>query len=363
MPRPQDASSDPIEQIETTIDTLLSDSALVDTAAVDTTGADTTDAITQIGREVGEAGRLIAAGEWELVVDRMYEGLGDLLVVFIPNLFGALFVFLLFYVLYRVVATLLQRVFKRSKKVDSGLENLLMKTYRVVALSFIGVLVLDQFGFNVAALLAGLSIAGIAVGFAARDSLENFISGITILLDKPFRVGDNVVVEDIFGTVEDITLRSTRLRTLNNQIMVMPNIHMINQKLINHTMLGIVRIEIPFGIAYKEYPQQAREVVLKLTEGDERLHEDYKPQVVVTGLNDSSVDLSLRLYLRNPKLEIPIRFEYIEKVREALREADIEIPFPHLQLFIDEAKAFNDTFLMQPRLPAARPPDPEPPSA
>jgi small conductance mechanosensitive channel len=265
-----------------------------------------------------------------------------LLVEFIPKFISAVFVLLLFYIAFRVLLKVINKLLGRSKHVDAGLHNLIVRTFSVVAWSFIFVMVLAQFGINVTALLAGLSIAGIAVGFAARDTLENFISGVSILLDRPFRIGDNIVIDGTFGTVIEITLRSTRLRTQNSEIMVMPNIQMINQKLINHTMLGIIRLEIPFGIAYKEYPQAAREAVLKLTEGDDRLHPEFPPHVVVVAMNDSSVDMRLRIFLKDPKQEIPIRLEYVEKVREALRKADIEIPFPHLQLFVDEAKAFED---------------------
>jgi small conductance mechanosensitive channel len=147
-------------------------------------------------------------------------------------------------------------------------------------------------------------------------------------MDSPFRVGHFVEIEDVKGTVLEITLRSTRVRTLNNQIMVLPNSQMINQKLINHTVLGIVRIEIPFGIAYKEYPQEARKVVLATASEDPRLHPDFPPTVVVDELSDSSINMVLRLYLRDPSQEMELRFEYVEKVREALREAGIEIPFP-----------------------------------
>ncbi|RMH54483.1 MAG: mechanosensitive ion channel family protein [Bacteroidetes bacterium] len=351
----QEAAAPPQQVADSLAAAVDSATASVDSAAgLDSAAADTSlNAIDHIGREVGEAGRLLISGEWELFWTRLYEGLAGLVVSFIPRLLTAIFVLILFYSLYRAVDSVLHRVLHRSRRVDRGLENLLVKTYRIVAWVFISILVLDQFGVNVTALLAGLSIAGIAVGFAARDTLENFISGITILMDKPFRINDFIEVADTYGQVEEITLRSTRIRTLNNQLMVMPNIQMINQKLINHTILGILRVEVPFGIAYKEYPQQAREVVLKLTEGDDRLHPDYPPQVVVTALNDSSVDLSLRLYLADPSKAVPVRFEYIEKIREALREADIEIPFPHLQLFVDEAKAFERSFLMQPHLPVS----------
>jgi len=212
----------------------------------------------------------------------------------------------------------------------------------VIAWMFILVMVLAQFGVNISALIAGLSIAGIAVGFAAKDSLENFISGITIMIDRPFRVGDQVVVDGTYGTIEHITLRSTRLRTLNNEVMVMPNVSMINQKLINNSLHGLLRVDILFGIAYKESPREARDVVIKLPQGDDRILQEPAPTVVVTDLGDSSVNMALRLFIRDTSLEVPIRFEYTEKVFNALKAADIEIPFPHLQLFIDEAKGLQD---------------------
>ncbi len=336
-------------------DSVAADTTAADTTAAQTAAADTLDTFSQLNRNLTEAGDLLLSGEVNLFLARLYEGLAGLVVALIPRLFGALFVFLLFYVIYRAMRTLLRRGLKRSKYIDAGLESLLLQTFRLVALLFIGIMVLGQLGVNITALVAGLGIAGIAVGFAARDTLENFISGVTILIDRPFRIGDNIVIEGTFGTVKTITLRSTRLRTLNNEIMVMPNTQMINQKLLNHTMITPLRVEVPFGIAYKEYPQQAREIVLALPEGDDRLDATHPPQVAVTALNDSSVDMVLWIYLKNPKLEVPIRLEYIEKIREALRQADIEIPFPHLQLFVDEAKAFDNTTLMQPMLPPSTP--------
>lgn len=334
----------------------LADPQQADTLLSDTSqAADTTDGITAIGEMVGDAGRLLLSGEYDLFAVRLYGGLADLIVALIPKVLLAVFVFILFYAVYRALYSILRQVVDRSKRVDKGLQNLLIKTYRVVGTLFISLMVLDQLDVNIVTLLTAFGIAGIALGFAARDTLENYISGITILLDKPFRIGDNILIEDVYGTVDEITLRSTRIRTLNHEYMVMPNTHMINQKLINHTILGIVRVEVPFGIAYKEYPQAAREVVLQLVDGDERLHPDYKPSVVVTKLNDSSVDMALRIYLTNPKLEIPVRLEYTEKVREALREADIEIPFPHLQLFVDEAKALEHSFLLNKEWPGTSP--------
>jgi small conductance mechanosensitive channel len=224
-----------------------------------------------------------------------------------------------------------------------------------VAYVFIGFIVLSQLGVPITPLVAGIGFAGIAVGLAARDSLENFISGITILIDRPFRVGDFIEISGQFGKVHEITLRSTRIQTVRNQIIVMPNSQMITQQLINHTMQNTLRVDIPFGIAYKEFPQEARDVVVELAADDDRILSRPEPTAVVTEIADSSVNMALRFYLRDPSEEIPMRWEYTEKVREALREADIEIPFPHRQLFLDEAKAFEDAPFMQRRTNGSEP--------
>ena len=351
----QQAQEAPPDSIAVPPDSVAASPDSAAAAATPPQVADSLDTFTQLNRDLSEAGDLLLAGKVNLFLTRLYEGLAGLVVETIPRLFGALFVFLLFYLFYRALRTVLRRLLRKSKYIDIGLENLLLQSFRVAALGFIWVMVLGQLGVNITALVAGLGIAGIAVGFAARDTLENFISGVTILIDRPFRIGDNIIIQGTFGTVKEITLRSTRIRTLNNEVMVMPNTQMINQQLLNHTMVSPLRVEVPFGIAYKEYPQQAREIVLQLAEGDKRLHPNHPPQVAVTALNESSVDMVLWVHLLDPKLEVPVRLEYTEKIREALRRADIEIPFPHLQLFVDEAKAFDDTALMQTLLPPANP--------
>lgn len=309
---------------------------------------DTASTVQQFNDAFSEAVRLLFAGHWEEMVDQLYTGSIALLGEFIPRALIAFLAFAILYIIYWGINAVLFRVLDHSKNIDAGLQNLLLKTYRVVALVFIGVIVLGQLGVNVTALVAGLSIAGIAVGFAARDSLENFISGVTILMDEPFRVGDYIEVGDEFGEVVEITLRSTRLRTVRNEILVMPNTEMITQLVINHTKRSTLRIDIHFGIAYKEKPDAARKVVLPLVADDDRILSSPEPSVVVTELDDSSVNMALRFFLRDPKQELPVKWEYIEKVREALRDADIEIPFPHLQLFVDEAKAFADAPFMRP---------------
>jgi small conductance mechanosensitive channel len=324
------------------------------TPPADTTGAvpppDTNSVASGLGNinsELGRAISLFLEGDFQGMYRLLYENAINVLGLFLENGLKALLAFLVLYVIYKAVDKTLDRVLEHSRRVDAGLQSLLQRSFRVTAYIFIGSMVLGQLGVNVTALVAGLSIAGIVAGFAARDSLENFISGVTILVDQPFKVGDYIVVEDQYGQVDEITLRSTRIRTVRNEVMVLPNTQMITQPVVNHTKQNTLRVDIEFGIAYKEYPEEAREVLLPLVEDDDRILPRPEPTVVVTEMADSAVNMVLRMYLRDPSEELAVRWDYTERVREALREADIEIPFPHRQLFLDEAKAFAGTPLLE----------------
>lgn len=315
--------------------------------------------IGQINNAFGRAIGLFLEGRFEEMYHLLYGNLINVTGLLLANGIKAFLAFFILYVIYRALDSGLDQVLTRSTAVDAGLQSLLQRTYRVVAYLFIGIIVLSQLGMPVTTLVAGIGVAGIAVGLAARDSLENFISGVTILIDRPFSVGDFIEVDDQFGRVHEITLRSTRIQTVRNEIIVMPNTQMITQQLINHTKQNTLRVDIPFGIAYKEFPEEARQVVLRLPEGDDRILSRPEPTVIVNEMADSSVNMALRFYLRDPTQEVPMRWEYTEKVREALREADIEVPFPHRQLFLDEAKAFADAPFMQKRNGGEEPPDNE----
>ncbi|MFB6271264.1 MAG: mechanosensitive ion channel family protein [Salinibacter sp.] len=330
MALPQSA----VQRLTTAQDTTASNSAAVNQA------------VDRFSNAFSEGLRLFFDGNWVGLYNHLTDGALYLFGLFTQRGLQALAAFLLLYVIYRVLYLTLERGLNRSYSIEPGLQSLLLKTFRVIAFFFIGTVVLDQIGVNVTVLIGGLGIAGIVAGFAARDSLENFIAGVTVLVDKPFRVGDYIEIDDQYGQVDEITLRSTRLRTVRNRIMVLPNTEMITQRVMNHTKRNVLRLDIPFGIAYKERPAEARKVLLPIADEDDRILSEPAPNVVVREMSDSSVDMAFRFYIRDPSQEVPMRWEYTEKVRETLREADIEIPFPHRQLFLDEADAFEGTTLI-----------------
>jgi len=323
----------------------------IPTPPSDTTATDSTlvtQGIEEFSNTFQKALHFLFSGHWDALYDLLSTGLVQLSGVLLQRGLQALVAFLILFLIYRALDKTLFRLLDRSPSVEPGLQSVLLKTFRVVTLIFIGAIVLDQLGLNVTALIAGLSIAGVIAGFAARDSLENFISGVTILVDQPFRVGDYIEVNDEYGQVDEITLRSTRIRTVQNKVIILPNSKMITEQLVNHTKRNLLRVDIPFGIAYKEKPAEAREILLPLVQDDDRILSDPAPSVVSTSMSDSSVEMAFRFYIGDPSQEVPVRWDYVERVREALREAEIEIPFPHRQLFVDGADAFQGSQLLAP---------------
>jgi small-conductance mechanosensitive channel len=257
-------------------------------------------------------------------------------VQYVPKVFAAALILLVFWVLYRVTRAPIAKVLEQTGLHPALVSSLVDSIYRLTIIVFALVMAAGQLGINIAAALAGIGVVGVAIGFAAQDSIANVISGFTIFIDKPFEVGDWVNVAGQDGEVSGITLRSTRIRTANNTYVVIPNKTIIDEVLVNHSKHGAVRVDVPIGIAYKEYIPKAREVLLKAMEEVEGIQRDPAPVVVVTDLGDSSVNLEVRVWVEEGSKQAPVTSTVVEAGKMALDVAGIEIPFPHLQLFVDD---------------------------
>lgn len=251
---------------------------------------------------------------------------------------------LMFYVAWAVVTRVLLSLLARHD-LDRSIEQLLRNVISVMIVVVGAVTVLSQFGVDIFALVAGLGIVGLAVSFAAQSTLANFIAGITLLIERPFRIGDWVRINDQEGKVMRIALRTTWLRTRDNIFTMIPNDSVASADIINFSTEGPVRVRIPLGIAYKESIKAARAVIMPILEAHELVLDQpgLQPRVVATALGDSSVDLAALYWLAPETFDIQPRVsaELLEMIKEGLDAADIEIPFPHLQLFIDDAKGLK----------------------
>jgi small conductance mechanosensitive channel len=266
------------------------------------------------------------------------EHIVNSLAAFLPDLLAALLILLAFWLGYRISRKPLQLILRRANFHENLIKLLINNFYKSILLFFGAVTAAGQIGINIGAMLAGFGVAGIAIGFAAQDSLANTIAGFLVFWDKPFEVGDWISVAGQYGQVTSITARSTRIRTLNNTYVVIPNKNIIDQVMVNHTKHGETRVEVPLGIAYKECIPDARKVILKKLEQIDNILKDPAPDVVVTQLGSSSVDLIVRVWIKDAKDEKKVFYRVMEESKLALDEAGIQIPYHHLQLFIENVE-------------------------
>ena len=270
------------------------------------------------------------------------NGLKELVVVntitYAPKVFAALLIFIAFHFAYKLSAKPIKMILHKTHMEKSLVRILIDNIYRFLLL-FMGLMMAaNQLGIDVGAALAGIGIAGIAIGFAAQDVLSSVIAGFMIFFDKPFKVGDWISVDGNYGEVTEVTIRSTRIRTLNNTYVVIPNKIIVDEVLDNHSLYGETRVEVPVGIAYKEDIPKAREVLLEAIEKIEGVDENPAPDVVVDALGDSSVNLIVRVWISKASTEKPIYYATMEAAKLALDKAGIEIPFPHMQLFVEDVR-------------------------
>ena len=257
-------------------------------------------------------------------------------VEYLPAVAAALLIMFGFWLAYRLVRKPMRKVLFRAG-LQPALVSMLVDNIFRLGLFLVGlVMALGQLGVNVGAALAGIGVAGLAVGLAAQDSLANVIAGFLIFWDKPFVVGDWVTVAGQYGAVTNITMRSTRIRTNNNTFVVIPNKKIIDEVLVNHSKHGETRVDVPIGIAYKEEIERARAAILASLEQVARIATAPAPAVVVTELGASSVNLEVRVWIESAGDEAPVFVEVMEASKMALDRAGIEIPYHHLQLFVED---------------------------
>jgi small conductance mechanosensitive channel len=258
------------------------------------------------------------------------------IVAFAPRLVVALLIMLAFWLVYRLSSRPLRVALSHTGLHQKLVDLLVNSIFRYTMFVFGLVMSLSQLGVNVGAAIAGLGVVGIAVGLAAQDTLSNTIAGFTIFWDKPFIVGDYITVADEYGRVTDITLRSTRIRTPRNSFVVIPNKRIIDEVLENDSKHGELRIDLPIGIAYKEDTHAARKVLVEAMAEVQDVMKDPLPDVVVEACGSSSVDLKLRVWIRDAASRQSVYYAAMESGKRALDAAGIQIPFPHLQLFWDD---------------------------
>ena len=257
--------------------------------------------------------------------------LADRLTELAVDLIIGLIVFAVVYIIWLILRRLLRTALERAR-VDRTAASFLEMVAKYGFLSIGGIYALNAAGINTSALLASLGIAGLTIGFAARDALSNLISGVLIYLDRPFVIGDLVEIEDRYGRVDKITLRSTRVVTVDGKMLAVPNTAVINKTVVTYTNFPHLRLDIPITVSVNERLDRVRQILMELVGGDDDFLTEPKPRMVITQLNDYNVAVELQVWLRNERDHVEKRFQLRERVFETLTEAGVDMPFETIQL-------------------------------
>jgi small-conductance mechanosensitive channel len=222
---------------------------------------------------------------------------------------------------------------------DRGIRYTFDSVFQYIIMVIAVLISLTTLGINLSSLAVFASVLGVGIGFGLQNIASNFISGIILLFERPIKVGDRVLVDDIIGDVIEIKMRATIVKTLNNEHMIIPNSFFLEEKVVNKSYGDSkVRIDIPVGVSYSSDVFKVRELLLQVVENLSKINEDIladpKPQVNFNGFGDSSLDFELFVWIKDPyhsrAIKSDIRFEIIK----VFNENNIEIPFPQTDLHI-----------------------------
>ncbi|MEZ9920478.1 mechanosensitive ion channel family protein [Vibrio breoganii] len=255
-----------------------------------------------------------------------------------PSLLVKLLVFLAILWVTRILSRLVANLVKKSVSHSKMDFSVLMQDFFISivakAVTFIGLLIaLSQVGINLGPLLTGFGVAGVIIGFALQDTLSNFASGLMILIYRPFDVKDLVQVAGIQGNVSHMSLVSTTIRTLDNQTLVIPNNKIWGDVINNMTSERVRRVDMVFGIAYSDDFDFAKEIAIKVLENHDRVLKNPEMNVRVHTLNESSVDLIVRPWVRTDDYW-DVYWDVTEEVKRQFDANGITIPFPQRDVHI-----------------------------
>ena len=233
---------------------------------------------------------------------------------------------------------LVRRALDRVPRIDDTLKPFLSSSVRYFVIVITFVAVLAEFGVQTTSIIAVLGAAGLAIGLALQGTLQNIAAGIMLLVLRPFRVGEYIDAGGVSGTVDAINLFTTDMTTYDGIYRSVPNAELWNRNILNYSRNPTRRLDIPVGIAYEDDVEQALDLLLSHLSQDTRVLPDPEPQVLVTGLGDSSVDLTLRCWTNRTNFW-SLRFELNKKVKLWLDAAGISIPFPQRDVHLYRTSA------------------------
>ena len=271
---------------------------------------------------------------WRTVRDFM-KGMAERL----PYLLVGVFVFMLFWLLSKLIKKAINNVARRSDAINNMLANLIGRIVGALIniFGFLAACVVIFPSFKPGDIIAGLGISSVAIGFAFKDILQNYFAGLLILWRQPFKVGDQIRVKDFEGTVEEINMRSTRLKTYDGERAILPNGDVYTSTMLVRTAYPKRRMKFVVGIGYPDSIEEARQVIHGVLDGIEGVLKDPAPWVYVTELAGSSVNLTVFFWAESQQANVlKVSDQVATGIKLALDKANIDMPFPHTVVLLEQ---------------------------
>ena len=268
--------------------------------------------------------------------------------LFLENMFHALMIVLLatpakdaFLILLEYLK---ENIIERTKtKVDDIIFDLLNKFSGAIIYATAVIMALDTLGINIMPFIAGAGVAGIAIGFAAKDTLSNLIAGVLLIIDRPFEVGDRIEVwsapagSATWGDVINVGLRATKIKTTDNIVIIIPNNEIMKRDIVNYTIISTnIRVRINVGVAYDADIEKAKKLILDVADAVAWISKSPAPKVVVRSFGESSVDLQLRVWIDDARKRMDTVSYVTDKIKTAFDQHGIEIPYPKRDITVTQ---------------------------
>lgn len=269
-----------------------------------------------------------------LIKERDFDGIWALFLSKLPTIVAALAILVIGFWVANLIGKLTIRAL-RAKGVDQSIHSFI-KTILVMLLKFVVILsALSTLGININSLIAAVGAAGVTAGLGLQSSVSQFASGITILINKPFKSGDYIELENVNGKVLEIKLMYTVLITLDNKRVIVPNSHITSSNLINYNAEDRRRLDLVFSVSYSADIAQAKKVLLKVADGNELVLKEPAPIIAVKEHSSSAINIACLIWCNsNDYWDV---FYYMqEQVKLAFDREHVEIPFDQLDVHISK---------------------------
>lgn len=223
-----------------------------------------------------------------------------------------------------------------GRGLDIGVAQAIGAILRYTIIGIGIVVILQSAGINLSALAVLAGALGVGLGFGLQNVTSNFVSGLVILFERPIKVGDRVEVGDVAGDVRRISARATTIVTNDNIAIIVPNSEFISEQVTNWSFTGqLVRLTVPVGVSYASDVEAVRRILTRVAAEHDGVLEDPAPDVLFVGFGESSLDFGLRIWTRRyTHMPLVLTSELNFMIWHALKQADVEIPFPQRDLHI-----------------------------